>query len=125
MRTFTGLLLAAMFVLQVCAGFAAPFAADIAAGMSADAGCCSANSAEPCGNPGHADAADSCARQCLQPVHSAPTQALSSAFNISQPDLGISVGKVIFPVQPRHIAAAPPRAISSTPLIYHLQRLLN
>ena len=122
---FATVLLAVMFLLQACAGYASPLPGNIttAASVAAES-CCDTRWQPGCSGLNVVEAADSCVRHCAQPSHRAPSQTAVSASSLAVYGPDLYIGKVIFFAQrpPLNIA---PRAISSTPLIYHLQRLLN
>jgi hypothetical protein len=125
-------LLAIMFLLQVCAGFASPVPADVAASASLSEGaylsegqCCGIPSGQGCDASSKLEAVDTCARHCAQPGSVAsPHVALPASCSEPACEAGAYTQKLVFPPHRPILTAAPP-AVSSTPLIYHLQRLLN
>lgn len=122
---FAALLLAAMLFFQGGAGFASPLSSNgIAVAPVSEAGCCGIGSEQGCGDVSALEAADACARHCAQSGSFMPTQIALSASYVPVCAAGDYTEKAVFPAH-RPILTAAPRAISSTPLIYHLQRLLN
>ena len=121
----TTLAVAALFLIQICAGFANPVAsgATIESVAIPAGGCCCARSEQGCTGLNAAEAADSCARHCAQSPNPAPPYSGLPASGVSASVIAASTRDVVFPAQ-RPVLSAAPRAISSTPLIYHLQRLL-
>ena len=124
-RWTTTLLIAAMGFMPVCTGYAwtserAPVTSAAKAGDS----CCDTNQGNGCGttlaeNP----AFDSCAPACAEPRQTVLSDAvIPSAGALVAASAG-EPGRFEYPEKPPSLAAAP-AAISSTPLIYHLQRLL-
>ena len=120
------LLVAAGFALQICASSANPLPGSATAPAAISAGsCCDNGSGERCTGLDAAEAADSCARRCAQSSSVLPSQvALSPSSCVPVDSAGVYTEKTAFPPHRPLLAATPP-AISSTPLIYHLQRLLN
>ena len=122
---FATTLLAVVFVLQACAGYASPLPGNVSTPASiASDSCCDKPSQPGCSDLNVAEASDICARHCAQPSHTAPSQTALSASNVPVYGPNPYTGKTVFLAQ-RPILSLAPRAISGTPLIYHLQRLLN
>ena len=120
------LLVAVLALVQVCTGFmaAVAYAANMPAAIAAD-GCCGDAS-----EPGCAAAQDTagpfstCSVYCTRDQGTRQSHAgppVPAGFGFAGPPL---VGRVVFASQLPRLDAAP-RAASSTPLIYQLQRLLN
>lgn len=120
------LLVAALALVQIGTGFTAGLAnaANIPAATTAG-GCCSGGFEPVCATAQDpVGAFNICARYCIQGQDIAKSDSgllTSATFTFASPS---PVGWVAFPPQSPRLSAAP-RAISSTPLIYHLQRLLN
>lgn len=121
---FATTLLAVMFVLQACAGYASPLPGKVSTPVIGPDSCCDTRSEPDCSDLYVAEASDVCARHCAQPGHTAPSQTAVSASNVPVYGPAPYTGKIVF-LAHRPTLSLAPRAISSTPLIYHLQRLLN
>jgi len=119
------LLLSAWSLVQICAGFASPLSSGVTvpAAMSAG-GCCDNGSDAGCASLGAAEIADSCARHCAQSHDPASGFVGFPASGVFPCFTAARTAEVVFPAQLSRLSAKPP-AISSTPLIYHLQRLLT
>jgi hypothetical protein len=119
------LLLSAWSLVQISAGFASPLSSDVTVPAAISAGgCCINDSDAACAGFGAAEMADLCERHCAQSHAPAPAPFGLPAFNDYPCANSARAVKVAFPDQGSGLNAAP-RAISNTPLIYHLQRLLN
>lgn len=121
---FAAFLLAAAFALQVGTAVASPPPDTVASASISEGGCCDTKAEPGCGDPVMLESAESCSRHCMQSSGAAPVQERLLASSISVCDAGAYSGKAQFPAH-RPVITAAPRAVSSTPLIYHLQRLLN
>ena len=119
------LLLAAMGFMQVCGGYARSLerAAVASTAVTGD-GCCDTNQANGCATAGAADPTGSCAPVCAQPRHTVTLDSAVAASGMPAVASTAESDRFRFPEKPPALTAGPP-AISSTPLIYHLQRLLN
>jgi hypothetical protein len=118
------LLLAAMGLMQACVGYAAFFDQEAVAPRSATSNnCCETGQPDGCATPDVAGSPAPCASSfCME-----PRRALT--VDVAAPAAGITAAapesrRFRYREKPPILAAAPP-AISKTPLIYHLQRLLN
>ena len=119
------LLIAAMGLMQVCVGYARSLErASVASAAVTGDGCCDTNQAYGCAATGAADPGGSCAPVCAQPRHTVTLDAAVQAADVPAAAITAESGRIKFPEKSPVLTAAPP-AISSTPLIYHLQRLLN
>ena len=119
------LLLAVAFVLHIGTVSAAPLSGDTVAPASVSGGgCCDSQAQSGCSDPAMQEAIDSCTRHCAQSGHSVPSQGAVPGFSVPVCAAEVHARKLKFSPYRPVLAAAPP-AISSTPLIYHLQRLLN
>ena len=122
---FATTLLAVAFFLQACAGYASPLPGKINTLASvASESCCDTLSQPGCNDLNLAAASDVCARHCVQTGHPAPSPTAVSASSVPVYGSDAYTGKLVFLAQRPTLSLAP-RAISNTPLIYHLQRLLN
>lgn len=122
---FATALLAVIFLFQACASYASPLPANMSAPAGIASGsCCDTPSQPGCSDLNAAEASDVCARHCAQPGHTAPSQTAVPASGVPVYGSDIYTGKIVFLAQRPTLSLAP-RAISGTPLIYHLQRLLN
>jgi len=118
-------LVAAMSLLQVGSGFAESLANSAAAPAATVAGdCCDTSGERNCDSLVPSEAAASCARHCAQLPGAVPSKSGLLAPSFPACGSASQTGIINYSVRPPRLRAAPP-AISSTPLIYHLQRLLN
>ena len=87
-------------------------------------GCCDMSQANGCAAASAVDSGGYCAPICAQPRHMVTLDAAVPAADVPVAASTAESGRFKFPEKPPALTSAPP-AISSTPLIYHLQRLLN
>lgn len=118
------LLLAAMGLMQVCVGYAAFIDQRAVAPLSATSNsCCETGQPDGCAMPDAADSPAPCASSyCMEPRRAVTVDVAAPAAGITA--AGPESRRFKYHEIPPILAAAPP-AISKTPLIYHLQRLLN
>jgi hypothetical protein len=121
------LLVAALAVVQVCAGFTSVVAyAATTPAATAAGGCCNEDSEPACGSAQDTAGAlnITCAPFCIERQDAAKSDSvLPSSESIKHAGLS-PVGRVAFPPHSTRLSAAP-RAANTTPLIYQFQRLLN
>ena len=119
------LLLAATGLVQACAGYARSLERATTAPAAVNgSGCCDTSQVNGCAAAGAADLARPCAPECAQPRQTATTEAVGPAVGACVAVSTAAYGRFKYPEKSPVLTAAPP-AVSSTPLIYHLQRLLN
>ena len=123
---FVRALLSAILALQVCASFAAPRGDTSSVSTTPTVSdCCGDVPEAGCESFNVTMAAmDGCLQQCLQPTPLANGAAFFLTSIIAAHARLWMGDKVTFPPCTQRLATAPP-ASGSTPLIYHLQRLLN
>ena len=118
------LLFAAVTLMQVCVGYAGQLDQVAVAPTSVTGNtCCETGQPDGCARPDFAYSPASCASAyCMEPrgVVAVDVAAPAAGVTAAAPESG----RFRYREKPLLLAAAPP-AISKTPLIYHLQRLLN
>ncbi|MGQ0749147.1 MAG: hypothetical protein ACT4PS_01295 [Betaproteobacteria bacterium] len=118
------LVFAVSILLHLEAGAAAALAVNDTASPIVELGCCNAFREFGCGDVRMSETPDRCARHCIEGNRSPQRHVALSPSNMLLSVAGIVSSKALYPPQRPDLDEAP-RAISSTPLIYHLQRLLN
>ena len=126
LRWTTTLLIAAMGFMQVCTGYAwTGERAQVTSAAKAGDTCCDTNQGNGCAatlaeNP----VFGSCAPACAEPRQTVTSDAVIPSAGSFVATSAEEPSRFEYPEKPPSLTAAP-AAISSTPLIYHLQRLLN
>lgn len=120
------LLVAAMGFMQVCTGYArAGVGAPVASAAKSGHACCDTSQGEGCAAiPAGEPVDDSCSPACAAPRHAVMPESAVSPAGVLASACVAERGCFEFSDRSSSLTAAPV-AISSTPLIYFLQRLLN
>jgi len=126
LRWTVTLLIAAMGFTQVCTGYArtGEGAPVTLAAVTGDP-CCDTNRGNGCAATSAENSFDgSCAPACAEPRRTVLSDPAVPSSGALVAVIDSRPGRFEFPEESPSLTAAP-AAISSTPLIYHLQRLLN
>jgi len=124
-RWILTLLFATLGLVQMGVGHTRPLEYPVDASTSdLTSDCCDASHEESCSRTRNKYSADPCASVCAQANGLVNINVAISGMGVTAFAAPCLSGHVVFPVRRPTLTAAP-AAISSTPLIYHLQRLLN